>query len=75
MTAEGHLDQELALHYALDLKDVAIAVVGVYTEAELLQNIEWARRYKPLSAALEQAAITAGRRLSETWAAHFGPVK
>ena len=75
MKMQGHSDHELAMRYALGLEGVAVAVVGMYTQAELLQNIEWVRRYEPLSTAQHQKAVASGRRLSKAWGAHFGPVE
>src|SRR5262249_24528068 len=37
-----------ALRYALGLKGVSVVVVGIHDEAELKQNLAWARGYKPL---------------------------
>ncbi len=75
LEAEGYSEHELALRYALGLEGVAIAVIGMYTETELLKNIELVRRYQPLSEAQHEEAITAGRSLSKAWGTHFGPVE
>jgi len=75
MKTEGHLDHETALRYALGLPGVSLAVIGMYTEAELLENIEWVRRYEALSSAQSAALEEKGRELSSAWGTHFGEVR
>lgn len=69
---DGH---ERALRYALGLPGVQIAVIGVYNEEELVQNIEWVRRYAPLDAGQQQALLAEGRALARQWGPHYGPVE
>jgi aryl-alcohol dehydrogenase-like predicted oxidoreductase len=38
-----------ALRYALGLPQVSVVVVGIHDEAELKQNLAWARAFKPLT--------------------------
>ena len=75
MEAAGNSEYELALRYALGLDGVAIAVIGMYKETELMQNIEWVRRYQPLSQAQLDESVSAGHILSDMWSTHFGPVE
>lgn len=67
-------DHQLALRYALSLEGVATAVVGMYNETELEQNIAWARRFTPLTASESARLETLGRELSQQWGEHFGSV-
>ena len=68
----GH--HELALRYCAHLDGVAGVVVGVFTEEELEQIVNWARYLRPLSdeerSLLDVLGAEAARRLGE----HFGPV-
>jgi hypothetical protein len=48
LAATGDYDHDLALRYALSLPGVTLSVVGMYTQEELRQNVEWARNYRPL---------------------------
>lgn len=75
MAHSGFTDHERALRYSLGLPGVSLAVLGVYNEAELLQNIEWARRYTPLAPADETALLAEGQKLAEQWGPHYGPVE
>ena len=75
LAAHGAHDHEAALNYALSLPGVATAVVGMYTEAELIQNLEWARSHTPLSAEAEAGLEDLGREIAADWGAHYGPVK
>ena len=74
MKVQGHLDHELALRYALGLPGVSTAVVGMYTEAELLENIEWVRRFEPLSVAELNDLQVKGLKLAAAWGTHYGIV-
>ena len=70
----GH-SLEAALRYALDLPGVAIAVVGAFSEEELEQNVEWARRWQPLSDDEQEALIEGGKEIAAAWGTHFGEVE
>ena len=72
LTAHGFHDHEPALRYALSLPGVALAVIGMYTGEELLQNIEWSRRYLPLSKTEDRNLQPLGRRIAADWGAHYG---
>jgi aryl-alcohol dehydrogenase-like predicted oxidoreductase len=69
---EGGVDHGLALRYALDLPGVAVAVVGMYTEDELRENIAHARAFRPLTEAERKILDGAGRRIARRWQSHFG---
>ena len=75
LTNSGFDDHERALRYALGLPGVSLAVVGVYNEEELVQNIEWVRRYAPLDAGEQQALLALGRGIARQWGPHYGPVE
>ena len=63
------------MRYALGLPGVSLAVVGVYNEEELVQNIEWVRRYTPLDAGEQQALLAQGREIARQWGPHYGSVE
>ena len=75
LTNSGFDDHERALRYALGLPGVNLAVVGVYNEEELVQNIEWVRRYTPLDAGEQQTLLALGRNLARQWGPHYGSVE
>jgi aryl-alcohol dehydrogenase-like predicted oxidoreductase len=66
---------ELAIRYALSLPGVATANLGVMTEEQLRQNVEIARRIKPLTEAEMAETIALGKKLAATWGPRFGPVE
>lgn len=71
----ANFNYELALRWALSLPGVATAVVGMYTEKELQQNIEWARRHQPLNEAEQVQLRNQAQRLATHWGEHFGPAR
>ncbi|MDA0747809.1 MAG: aldo/keto reductase [bacterium] len=75
LAEHGHQDLRAAFRYALGLEGVAIAVVGMYSEAELVQNIEWARNYEPLDGKQAEILAGQGRTIAADWGEHFGAVK
>ena len=75
LAAHGPHDHEAALRYALGLPGVGTAVVGVFSEAELLQNVAWARRTTPLDGADSLAAERIGRQVAAEWGPHYGAVE
>lgn len=75
LAAHGPHDHEAALRYALGLPGVGTAVVGVFSEAELVQNVEWARRITPLDGADSLAAERVGRQVATDWGPHYGAVE
>ena len=72
LTALGPVDHERALRWALDQEGVAIAVIGMFDLAEVEQNVRWARRTRPLTAAEQEALRHEGRALAAQWGEHFG---
>jgi uncharacterized protein len=63
-----------ALAYALDLKGVAVANVGPFTMEQAIQNVELARRYKPLTPAEREELLAYGKELAQTLGPRYGPV-
>jgi predicted aldo/keto reductase-like oxidoreductase len=74
-SALGERDHHQAFRYALGLPGVAVAVIGMYTFAELEQNIAWAQNWKPLSLEEQRRQEAEGRGLAGEWGAHFGAVE
>lgn len=68
-------DHALAFRYALGLPGVHVAVIGVYTEDELRQNVAWAKNYTPLSKSELTRLTQFGAKVAAQWGAHFGPVE
>jgi uncharacterized protein len=75
LSDSGFDDHEMALRYALSLPDVALAVVGVYNHEEVRRNVEWARRFTPLSPTETTVLAAKGQALAQRWGDHFGPVE
>jgi predicted aldo/keto reductase-like oxidoreductase len=63
-----------ALAYALDLEGVSIAVVGPFTLEQALQNVEFARKYKPLTEAERDDLLAFGKELAPKIGPRYGPV-
>jgi len=63
-----------ALAYALDLEGVSVAVVGPYTVEQAIQNVEFARKYTPLSDQQRASLMEYGRKLAETLGPRYGAV-
>lgn len=74
LKAHGTHDHQKALRYALGLPGVALAVLGMYDERELSQNLAWAKGYTPLATADLPIMESEGRQLSRAWGPHYGPV-
>ena len=75
LATHGPHDHEAALGYALGLPGVCTAVIGMFSEEELVQNLEWARRFTPLSAADGIALEALGRAVAAEWGPHYGAVE
>jgi len=71
-TEPAYLPQALA--YALDLEGVSVAVVGPYTVEQAIQNVEFARKYTPLSEQQRDSLMEYGRKLAETLGPRYGAV-
>ena len=70
-TAPEMLPQAMA--YALDLEGVCVANVGPYTMEQALQNIGFARKYKPLSEAERDKLLALGKEMAPKLGARYGP--
>ncbi len=71
-TEPTYLPQALA--YALDLQGVSVAVVGPYTAEQAIQNVEFARKYTPLSQEQRAALLEYGKKLAPSLGPRYGPV-
>jgi uncharacterized protein len=74
MKARGDFDHHLAFRYALSLPGVALNVIGVYSEKELKQNIEWARTFAPLTNEEKDDLGSIGRAAALKWGTRYGEV-
>ena len=72
-TEPARLPQALA--YALDLEGVGVAVVGPYTLEQAVQNVEFARKYAPLTPARRADLLAYGKKLAPGLGPRYGPVK
>jgi predicted aldo/keto reductase-like oxidoreductase len=63
-----------AMAYALDLEGVSVAVVGPYTVEQAIQNVEFARRYAPLSQEQRASLMQYGKKLAGSLGPRYGPV-
>ncbi|HUU92525.1 MAG TPA: aldo/keto reductase [Phycisphaerae bacterium] len=63
-----------AMAYALDLDGVALAAVGPYTLEQAIQNVEFARKYTPLTAEQRTALLARGKAMAPTLGPRYGPV-
>ncbi len=75
LRAHGEHDHQMAMRYALGLPGVATAVIGVFNERELLQNVDWARNYNPLTSEEESGLSKLGKKIAGDWGPHYGSVK
>lgn len=71
-TEPAYLPQAMA--YALDLEGVSVAVVGPYTVEQAIANVEFARKYNPLSEQQRASLMEYGRKLAETLGPRYGAV-
>lgn len=63
-----------ALAYALDLEGVSVANVGPFTMEQAVQNVEFARQYKPLTETERKDLLSYGEKLAQTLGPRYGPV-
>ncbi len=63
-----------ALAYTLDLEEVSVAVIGPYTVEQAIQNVDFARSYKPLNQEQRVSLLESGKKLAETLGPRYGPV-
>ncbi len=66
--------KQAALRYALGLKGVSVVVVGMHDEAELKQNLAWARAYRPLGADELKELSSKTSKLAREWGKVYGVV-
>jgi len=72
MMPPEHFD--VAFRYALSQPQVACAVIGMATHAELKDNLRRARLFSPLSFAESRRLHQIGQLLAREWVDHLGPV-
>ena len=75
MGSRGEPDHRAALRYALSLPGVSVAVVGVYREEELVENVAWARSVEPLGADEWNGLLDRGKRAAPSWGPRYGPLE
>jgi predicted aldo/keto reductase-like oxidoreductase len=63
-----------AISYALDLEGVSVAVVGPYKLEHSIQNVEFAKKYKPLSKEQLASLLELGKKLAPDLGPRYGPV-
>ncbi|MHC4533164.1 MAG: aldo/keto reductase [Planctomycetota bacterium] len=63
-----------AMAYALDLEGVSVAVVGPYTVEQSIQNVQIARKYKPLSNEQRTLLLEYGRKLAPSLGPRYGAI-
>jgi len=63
-----------AMAYALDLEGVSVAVVGPYTVEQAIQNVQFARKYKPLTRQQHTSLMEYGKKLAESLGPRYGAV-
>ncbi|MBN2450620.1 MAG: aldo/keto reductase [Lentisphaeria bacterium] len=63
-----------AMAYALDLEGVTTAVIGPYTLEQAIQNVDFARAYRPLTAEQREELLAYGRELAPALGLRYGPL-
>ncbi len=63
-----------AMAYALDLEGVSVANIGPYTLEQAIQNVEFARQYRPLTASGRAELLAYGQELAQKLGPRYGPV-
>jgi predicted aldo/keto reductase-like oxidoreductase len=63
-----------AFRYAQSIPGVAAAVVGMATQAELRQNVEWSKNFKNLSSREMAQLIEVGKKFASNWGPHLGKI-
>ncbi|MBM4039631.1 MAG: hypothetical protein FJ290_14075 [Planctomycetes bacterium] len=63
-----------AIAYALDLEGVSVANIGPYTMEQALQNVAFARAYKPLTEAQRADLLALGKQIAADIGPRYGPV-
>ncbi len=62
-----------AMAYALDLPGVSVANIGPYTLEQAVQNVEFARCYKPLTEEQRTALLAVGKEMAPELGLRYGP--
>jgi hypothetical protein len=62
-----------ALAYALDLEGVSLALIGPFSVEQTVQNVGFARAYKPLEAGDREALLAHGKEIAPGLGARYGP--
>lgn len=65
---------ERALAYVLDLPGLATVVVGPFTLQQAIQNVEFARRYRPLTDQQREELLAIGKKIAAEIGPRYGPV-
>ncbi len=65
---------DLAFRYALSIPDLSLAVIGMKDREELLENLERARAFKPLTEAERRDLEVKGKAMAAEWGPHRGAV-
>jgi aryl-alcohol dehydrogenase-like predicted oxidoreductase len=63
--------RQASLRFALGVEGVAVAVVGIRTQKELEQNVQWAKDFKPLTAEESKDLKKKTVELAKQWGAHL----
>jgi aryl-alcohol dehydrogenase-like predicted oxidoreductase len=66
---------EQAIRYSLGLEGVSCAVIGFANEREIMQALEVARQFKPLTEEEETALLQKGEVLAKERGLYYGPVE
>ena len=72
VTGPDRLSQAMA--YALDLEGVSVAAVGPYTVEQSIENVQLAKKYKPLTVEQRDSLLKYGRQIAPTLGPRYGPV-
>jgi hypothetical protein len=72
VTPPEHMPKAMA--YALDLEGVSSAIIGPFTLEQAIQNVEFARKYKPLTEAERKELLALGQELAPKLGPRYGPV-
>ena len=75
LAEEGIENLELAMGYALGLPAVAVAVIGMFSESELIQNIAWAKACSPLTETQILEVESEGETIASKLGTHFGAIE
>lgn len=62
-----------AMAYALDLEGISSAIIGPYTLEQAIQNVEFAKQYKPLSKEAHEELLAYGDDLAPKLGTRYGP--